>query len=126
MTMIKNIAFIHYCATDMERAVDFYQNILGLTLLFKRDDWSEFSIGAQRLAIRKEKSVPEPRNAGGAVVSFETDAIENLAAILKERGVRFAEEVQTFSYGKLAAFFDPDENLIGLYEPPPKNDAGIG
>jgi predicted enzyme related to lactoylglutathione lyase len=121
--MIKNIAFTHYCVTDMERAVDFYQNILGLTLLFKRDDWSEFSVGNQRLAIRKEKCVAKPADAGGAIVSFATSDISSLTAGLKEKGVRFAEEVQSFPYGKLAAFFDPDENLIGLYEPPKNNSA---
>ena len=120
--MINKIAFTHYCATDMERSVNFYQNILGLTLLFKRDDWSEFSIGGQRLAIRKEKSVVKSPHAG-AVVSLETEAIEKLVALLKGKGVRFVEEVQTFPYGKLASFLDPDENLIGLYEPPRKKDA---
>ena len=119
--MINKIAFTHYCATNMDRAVDFYQNILGLTLLFKRDDWSEFSIGAQRLAIRKEKSVAKPAVTGGAVVSFATDDIDNFVATLKGKGVRFAEEVQSFPYGKLAAFFDPDDNVIGLYEPPPED-----
>ncbi len=122
--MINKIAFTHYCITDMDRAVDFYQNILGLTLLFKRDDWSEFSIGAQRLAIRHEKSVAKP--AGGAIVSLATDDIDKLTAALKEKGVRFAKEVQSFPYGKLAAFFDPDDNLIGLYEPPAKNNTVAG
>ena len=121
--MIKNIAFTHYRVTDMERAVDFYQNILGLTLLFRRDDWSEFSVGGQRLAIRKEKRVAKSAAAGGAIVSFATDDIASLTAGLKEKNVRFAKEVQSFPYGKLATFFDPDDNLIGLYEPPKNNNA---
>ena len=120
--MINKIAFSHYCATDMERSVDFYQNILGLTLLFKRDDWSEFSIGGQRLAIRKVENLDMPLKTGGAVISFETTSIESLVAFMKGKGVRFAEEVQSYSYGKLASFFDPDENLLGLYEPPKEKD----
>ena len=106
----------------MERSVDFYQNILGLTLLFKRDDWSEFSIGGQRLAIRKVENLDMPLKTGGAVISFETTSIESLVAFMKGKGVRFAEEVQSYSYGKLASFFDPDENLLGLYEPPKEKD----
>ena len=124
--MIKNIAFTHYCVTDMERAVDFYQNILGLTLLFKRDDWSEFSVDGQRLAIRKEKCVAKPAEAGGAVVSFATEDIEDLVTTLKSKGVCFAKEVQSLPYGKLAALFDPDKNVIGLYEAPPVKRVGIG
>lgn len=120
--MINKIAFSHYYATDMERSVDFYQNILGFTLLFKRDDWSEFSIGGQRLAIRKVDKVEKHLMAGGAVISFETTSIESLVAFMKGKGVRFAEEIQSYSYGKLTSFFDPDENLLGLYEPPKEED----
>jgi catechol 2,3-dioxygenase-like lactoylglutathione lyase family enzyme len=120
--MINKIAFSHYFATDMERSVDFYQNILGFTLLFKRDDWSEFSIGGQRLAIRKVENVEKPLKSGGAVISFETTSIESLVAFMKGKGVKFAEEIQSYSYGKLATFLDPDENLLGLYEPPKEKD----
>jgi metallothiol transferase len=121
--MINKIAFSHYFATDMDRSVDFYQNILGFTLLFKRDDWSEFSIGGQRLAIRKVEKVEKPLKTGGAVISFETKSIESLVAFMKGKGVKFAEEIQSYSYGKLATFLDPDENLLGLYEPPKEKDA---
>jgi catechol 2,3-dioxygenase-like lactoylglutathione lyase family enzyme len=120
--MINKIAFSHYFATDMERSVDFYQNILGFTLLFKRDDWSEFSVGGQRLAIRKVDEIESPLKSGGAVISFETTSIESLVAFMKGKNVRFAEEIQSYSYGKLATFFDPDNNLLGLYEPPKKED----
>ncbi|MGV7223908.1 MAG: VOC family protein [Nitrospinales bacterium] len=118
--MINKIAFTHYCVTDLERSLNFYQNILGLTLLFKQDNWAEFSIGGQRLAIHKVKSM-DAQQETGAVVSFETQSIEELSNSLKDKGVQFAKEIQSFPYGKLASFYDPDKNVIGLYEPPPKN-----
>lgn len=124
--MIQKIAFTHYSITDMERSVDFYKNVLGLTLLFKMDEWTEFSIGNQRLAIHKVDSVPPPQNAGGAIVSLEVKQIKNTITFLKERGVRFAQEVQEFPYGKMAAFLDPDDNMIGLYEPPKRKSVGLG
>ena len=124
--MIDKIAFTHYSITHMDRSVDFYQNILGLKLLFKMDEWSEFSVGSQRLAIHKVDSVAQPKDAGGAIVSLEVKQIINAIAFLKERGVRFVQDLQEFPYGKLAVFLDPDNNMVGLYEPPKRNDIGMG
>lgn len=124
--MIDKIAFTHYSITQMDRSVDFYQNILGLKLLFKMDEWTEFSVGGQRLAIHKVDSVAQPKDAGGAIVSLEVKQIINTIAYLKERGVRFVQEMQEFPFGKMAVFFDPDNNMVGLYEPPKRNNVGLG
>lgn len=124
--MIDKIAFTHYSITQMDRSVDFYQNILGLKLLFKMDEWTEFSVGGQRLAIHKVDSVAQPKDAGGAIVSLEVKQITNTIAYLKERGVRFVQEMQEFPFGKMAVFFDPDNNMVGLYEPPKRNNVGLG
>lgn len=112
--MIKKIAFTYYCTSDMDKAVEFYQNVLGLKLLFKRQDWSEFEIDGQRIALHKTENTA----TGGAVISFHTEPIEETIKNLKNRGVRFVGELQVFPYGKLASFLDPDDNLIGLYQPP--------
>lgn len=124
--MIDKIAFTHYSITQMDRSVDFYQNILGLKLLFKMDEWTEFAVGTQRLALHKVDSVAQPKDAGGAIVSLEVKQITNTIAYLKERGVRFVQEMQEFPFGKMAVFFDPDNNMVGLYEPPKRNNVGLG
>ncbi len=115
--MIKKIAFTSYPVTDMERSVDFYGNVLGFNLLFKREDWSEFDIDGQRLTLHKEE-IPSGKNPGGRViVSFEAKPIEKIVESLKVKGVRFKGEVEVYPYGKLAWFLDPDGNILGLYEP---------
>ncbi len=124
--MIDKIAFTHYSITDMDRSVDFYKNILGLNLLFRRDEWAEFSVGGQRFALHKVDSVAQTKDAGGAIVSLEAKQIKNTITFLKERGVRFAQDLQEFPYGKMAVFLDPDNNRVGLYEAPKRNDFGIG
>lgn len=124
--MIDKIAFTHYSITDMDRSVDFYKNILGLNLLFRRDEWTEFSIGGQRFALHKVDSVAQPKDAGGAIVSLEAKQIKNTIAFLKERGVRFVQDLQEFPYGKMAVFLDPDNNMVGLYEAPKRKNVGMG
>ena len=116
--MFQKIAFTHYPVKNMDRAVEFYQNVLGMRLLFKGAEWSEFEIGGQRIALRHN---PETLPAtGGAVVSLEARPIEPAIEQLKNQGVRFVRELQIFPYGKLAGFLDSEDNLIGLYEPPQK------
>ena len=115
--MIKKIAFTYYSVKDLDKSLEFYQNTLGLKLLFKNDDWAEFEIDGQRIALHKKENIP---SCGGAVVSFHADPIEEVIEQLKKKGVKFTEELQTFPYGKLAGFIDPDGNLVGLYQPPIK------
>lgn len=116
--MIKKIAFTHYQVSDMNRASDFYENILGLNPLFRGEEWAEYELDGQRLAVYKTNKPPS--GSGGAVVSFHADPIEEVIRELKNRGVRFAQDLQSYPYGKLASFYDPDENLLGLYEPQKK------
>ncbi|MFQ5672671.1 MAG: VOC family protein [Nitrospinales bacterium] len=114
--MFQKIAYTCYPVRDMARAVDFYRDVLGLKPLFTGDEWSEFEIGGQRLALRKMAS---PASTVAAV-SLEATPIEHAVEKLKSRGVRIARDVQVFPYGKLASFLDSEGNLVGLYEPPAK------
>jgi predicted enzyme related to lactoylglutathione lyase len=121
--MFQRFAYFWYPVTDMDRAVEFYQQILGLKLLFKREDWSEFDIDDQRLALRKVNTLP-PAVDNPAVpgLSFLAQPIEQAITTLSQKGVPIAEELKVYPYGKLASFRDPDGNVIGLYEPPALKD----
>jgi len=114
--MIDKIAYLWYPTTDMDRAVEFYNNVLGFKLLFKRRDWSEFDISGQRLALCKVDAIPHGKTSPG--VSFTAQPIETVIDALSRKGVSFVGELQVYPYGKLVRFQDPDGNILGLYEPP--------
>ncbi|GJL78086.1 MAG: hypothetical protein NPINA01_10750 [Nitrospinaceae bacterium] len=118
--MIEKIAYIWYPTTDMDRAVEFYQDLLGLKLLFKEADWSEFLVSGQRLALCKVDEIVPRKSSPGAGVSFTAQPIEQTIDALFQKGVTFLEGVKVYPYGKLAYFHDPDGNVLGLYEPPPR------
>ena len=120
--MIQKIAYIWYPVKDMDRAIEFYHELLGFKLLFKREDWSEFDIDGQRLALRKVDTLPEHNDSSVPGVSFLAQPIEQVIATLSQEGVQFAEALKVYPYGKLATFQDPDGNFLGLYEPPPYKD----
>ena len=118
--MTDAIAFTSIPVIDMERAVQFYRDILGLKLLFEKPDWSEFSIGGQRLALQAGKD-PQGTNAQtGVVVYLSARPMEDRIELLKKHGVKFTGPLNSFSYGKLAQFEDSEGNILGLYEPPQK------
>ena len=50
------IAFITYPVFDLDRAVEFYQKVLGIKPLFHRKDWAEFKLEGQRFALQQVKS----------------------------------------------------------------------
>ena len=119
--MIDKIAYIWVPTTDMDRAVAFYKDVLGFKLLFKREDWSEFEIGGQRLALCKVDTLHPSKTSPG--VSFMAQPIEQVIDTLSGKGVTFIEELKVYPYGKLIHFQDPDDNILGFYEPPPGNNA---
>ena len=121
--MFQKIAFIHYCTQNLDRALKFYRDILGLKLLVQNEEWVEFEVGGQRLALRLVDPwtvSTEPLNANGAMIWLEASPIEKTIDILKNKKTKFINDLEVFSYGKTTTFVDPDGNLIGLYEPPEK------
>ena len=112
--MQTTIAFISYPVTNLDRAVEFYQKVLGKEPLFHREDWAEFELGGQRLALNKSSST----SGIGAIVYFLAQPIEGFILRMKELDAVLDGNIEIHSYGKLARFRDPDGNIIGLYEPP--------
>ncbi len=121
--MFKKIAFIHYPTQDLDRALSFYRDVLGLKLLVQNEEWVEFAVGEQRLALRRVDALPQQTHSSqssGAMVWLEARPIEEIIAQLKAKNVKFIEGLSELPYGKLSTFSDPDGNRIGLYEPPHK------
>ncbi|HTU40290.1 MAG TPA: VOC family protein [Candidatus Aquilonibacter sp.] len=103
---------------DVERAAGFYQELLGLTLLFKAPPGlAFFDCGGVRLMLdRAEK--PEFDHPS-SILYFAVPDIQTAYAKLKENGVRFEEEPHLIAkmptHDLWMAFFrDSEENLMAL------------
>ena len=116
--MINKIAFISYYVSDLQQSIVFYRDLLGLKLLLNNDVWAEFNVDGQRLAIHEEKDNTNTNNRSRATVYFEANPIGNMVKVLQLKGVVFNGEIKVYPYGKLILFSDPDNNSLGLYEPP--------
>ncbi len=114
---VKRLDHVHYWTRDMDEAIVFYRDVLGLVLL-RRDgsNWAEFDGGTVRFALH---GVTEGWRAtsGGATAVFEVDDLDEDRKALEEKGVRFHEQVGDVpGYARFATFDDPDGNTVQIIE----------
>jgi lactoylglutathione lyase len=69
---------------DMDRAIGFYRDVMGLELKFQSPEWTEFSTGETTLALHPAS---EQNPAGKVELGFGVDDIWEFHAMLTDRGV---------------------------------------
>ena len=79
-----------------------------------------FNIAGQRFAIYEKTNGAIKDDQSAAIVYFEAIPIETIVNDLQVKGVKFYKNIEVYSYGKIILFSDPDNNSLGLYEPPKK------
>jgi len=110
--MIKRIWDITLTVKDLKKAVDFYENILGLQKKYEFKDYAGFDCGGVELGLKSWGGLEKPRK-GEPGIDFLVDDVDETYRILKEKGVSFIEEPKDTLWGSRAtAFRDPDGNII--------------
>jgi methylmalonyl-CoA/ethylmalonyl-CoA epimerase len=113
---LEKIGQIAITVDDTARAKDFYQNTLGMRLLFEAGHLAFFQCGDVRLMLTTPDK-PGPR--GGTILYFKVDDIQTTYAVLKERGVNFIDEPHLIAkmpdHDLWMVFLkDPFENTLGI------------
>jgi methylmalonyl-CoA/ethylmalonyl-CoA epimerase len=115
---IARLGQIQVPTQDVERAANFYENVLGLKLLFKAPPGlAFFDCGGVRLMLdRPEK--PE-FNHPSSILYFAVPDIQAAHARMKEQGVKFEDEPHIIAkmpdHDLWMTFFrDSEGNLMGL------------
>ena len=101
---IKLTYAIHFVA-DMDRAVAFYRDSLGLTLKFASPEWSEFATGETTLALHPG-SLENP--AGSTHLGFGTPDVQAFHRTMSAGGVRFTKNPEPLHGVTLAEFVDSE------------------
>ncbi len=119
--MIKGGATIVY-VTDMDRAVDFYSNALGLKVTYRAgNDYCALDAG-DGMSVGLHPSgphSPKPGTNGSTSLGFGVTApMEEVVAALSARGVTFKGGITEDADGgiRLAYLLDPDGNELYLCE----------
>ena len=116
--MIKGVANVWVPVQDIERALDFYQNTLGFSLIKQDGPWAE--VDASGLNIGLNGREPEgAQSSGGPVITFQPEAgLDTAVDELKDKGVEFPAGISEHDWGRIATFKDTEGNDLQLYEPP--------
>jgi methylmalonyl-CoA/ethylmalonyl-CoA epimerase len=116
---------------DVQRAISFYRDTLGLEFLFQAGTLAFFMCGDVRLLVSEPES--DEFASHSSVVYFRVADIHAARAELARRGVRFEDEPHMIArmpdHALWMTFFrDPDDNLHALMsevrEPPSGEDDG--
>jgi catechol 2,3-dioxygenase-like lactoylglutathione lyase family enzyme len=112
---VLGIDHVYYWTRDMDRAVAFYGDVLGLPLIHRSgDEWAEFRAGAVRFAIHGTDEAQVP--PGGTVV-FRVEDLDAARWSLQQRGVGFdGHEAEVAGFARFTTFHDPDGNPVQLIE----------
>ncbi len=114
--MIHGTAAVWLPVSDMEKALTFYRDRLGLKELQSESDWSMLDANGLRLGLNANES---PRGDGGAVIAFQPrGGLDEAVQELRSGGVEVPGEISEHPWGRIATFKDPDGNDLQLYEPP--------
>jgi predicted enzyme related to lactoylglutathione lyase len=99
------LAYVIKYVSDMERAIKFYRDQLGVSLRFQSPEWSEFETGETTLALHLA-SAEHP--AGTSQLGFGVEDIDRFYADKKGSGVEFTSApTETFG-ARIARFKDTE------------------
>ncbi|MEM4357420.1 MAG: VOC family protein [Candidatus Nitrosocaldus sp.] len=112
---------------DLERAVEFYRDDLGLPLQNTTRDTAEFFASGTRIVIKGNSKVEQGTTTAtatttattstprpGILLGFTIQNIDELCELLKKKGVRFLKEPRDEAFGRHAIILDPDGHMISL------------
>jgi catechol 2,3-dioxygenase-like lactoylglutathione lyase family enzyme len=105
---------IFYYVRDLDAAVRFYRDVLGLSLQ-SEDAVARFDVDGVLFELVPADDDSQLTGDGNARLTFRVDDIERTAAELRERGIEVGD-VQRKMNGWLATFNDPDGNELDLWQ----------
>jgi predicted enzyme related to lactoylglutathione lyase len=115
--MITQIAFTGTPVTDIKRAREFYEGVLGLKPAMESAGgmWVEYEITGGTFGIGCYGDAWKPSDQG-TCIAFEVDNLDAEIARLKSRSVKFAMEVMDTPVCRFAIICDPDGNKILIHK----------
>jgi catechol 2,3-dioxygenase-like lactoylglutathione lyase family enzyme len=119
---------VRYIVSDVDAAIAFYRDNLGFTeVMHPSPAFAMLSLGDLRLVLSApgggpgggqampDGTVPEP--GGWNRFAIEIPDLEAAVARLRDKGVRFRNQIVTGVGGRQILAEDPSGNLVELFEP---------
>ncbi len=119
MIKYKDIAFVAYAVSDIERSRAFYEGVLGLRPNSEYEDktgtdFMEYDVGPATLAIGKS-DMWKP-SSDGASAALEVEDFDEALKTIKENNVEIQMGPHDFPTCHMVVIYDPDKNKITLHK----------
>jgi len=107
---------------DLDRAVTFYRDVLGLAFLFRVPNLAFFDCAGVRLMLSPPETAELERHS--SIIYFTVDDIHAAHQALRDRGAPFDDaphiiaNMETYDLW-MAFFHDPDGNMLGIMSEAP-------
>ena len=119
------MATVRYVVDDVDASIKFYTEMLGFEVdqshapamaILQKDDLTLWIAGPKSSAARAMPDGNKPEPGGWNRFVFEVDDIESLVAGMKEKGVKFRNEILKGPGGSQTLCEDPSGNVIELIQ----------
>jgi predicted enzyme related to lactoylglutathione lyase len=123
---IQAIGFVGIPVTNIKRAREFYEGVLGLRVAeeMMSGKWIEYAVGEETLAIANVSDSWTPSDQGTAA-ALEVENFDDAIGRLKDRHVRFAAEPFETPCCHMAVIQDPDGNKLIIHKLKPEEEKGV-
>lgn len=116
--MVHGTSVVWLPVSDIDQALGFYGDTLGLEELRRENEWAELDANGLRIGLNA-RDEEQPGGGGGAVLAFQPQGgLDGAVDELSGQGVEFPGGITEHPWGRIATFRDPDGNDLQLYEPP--------
>jgi lactoylglutathione lyase len=111
-------AIVH--VSDMQRAVSFYRDVLGLPLKFQSPGWTEFATGGATLALHGSRGTttrhddPQSLPAGRCRPGLSVENLDEFHARILQLEVPCSQEPKEVFGSRVAQYLDPDGLAISV------------
>jgi catechol 2,3-dioxygenase-like lactoylglutathione lyase family enzyme len=118
--IVTGVDYVGIPSNDIEKARDFYENVLGLEppSVWQRPGedavGAEFETGTVTIALINCPGLNIPFNTNPAPLALHVDDVAAARAELESRGVEFADTIDS-GVCHMANFRDPDGNALMLH-----------
>lgn len=113
---VSYVCYIWYYVSNLDRALTFYRDVLGLKLVGQWSNGATFD--ANNLMIGLHIQEGEIQKGNEPLVTFHIDSnIEKFYDMLKKHGVKLLGQIVEEPIGKVVSLEDPDGHVLSLHEP---------
>jgi predicted enzyme related to lactoylglutathione lyase len=118
---VKEVAFIFHPVSDIARARQFYEGLLGLKAEMQAEFgagtwWIEYDVGGTALAV---SNVSPPSGEAGAVLALEVADLDASLAAVRAAGVPVTLDVQEFPPCRMFEVKTADGHKVMLHQRKP-------